>query len=649
MKRTNSPRAADHFLEAAAPGQPMEVIWQPSPDTGHGEQRAHLMSIIETRSLLAIFQPIVSMPGGRIIGYEGLIRGPSDSPLHSPINLFRAAQQFGVSLKMERLCREIVIETFAKLKLAGKLFLNVSPECLLQPHFTQGETLNYMRKVGLSPETVIIELTESQPTYDYNLLREATIHYRSMGLQIAIDDLGEGFSSLRLWSELQPDFVKIDRHFIQNINQDPVKLQFVKSIQQIADNSNAQVIAEGIETEAEFLIIKDLGINLGQGYFISRPSHNPPTTLPPAVANAYTHSGIRVYPANSGIARSNTARAQKLMIAAPPVRPDTANEDVYELLVQNPQLNAVPVVSNGVPVGLISRYKMIDFFSRLYARDLYGRKPCSRIMDTAPLVVDKDLGIASLSQLIVASDVRYLSDGFIITENGKYAGIGTGHDLMREITEMQIHAARYANPLTLLPGNVPINEHIDRLIQSRVQFVACYCDLDHFKPFNDRYGYRRGDDVIQATARVLSQACAPERDFVGHVGGDDFIVLFQSDDWEARCRKALEAFQDTIVHFFSAEDRRNMGYTTEDRRGQQMFHPLTAISIGAVVIPPDVYSSHHEIAEATAQVKKQAKRISGNSLFIERRKVEQQPARKAGKTTLTPCRLSPDAANVEAI
>jgi diguanylate cyclase (GGDEF)-like protein len=108
---------------------------------------------------------------------------------------------------------------------------------------------------------------------------------------------------------------------------------------------------------------------------------------------------------------------------------------------------------------------------------------------------------------------------------------------MREITQMQIHAARYANPLTQLPGNVPINEHIDRLLESGTRFWVCYFDLDHFKPFNDVYGYRRGDDVIQLTGNILTSNCDPDRDFVGHIGGDDFMVLFQSETGSSAARR----------------------------------------------------------------------------------------------------------------
>ena len=577
-----------------------------------------LAEIIEKRQLTPHFQPIISMPSGKIVGYEGLIRGPSDSPLHSPLSLFKAAGQCGLALELERLCRQVTLETFVRLNLTGKLFLNVSPECLLQPHFRGGETLDYMRSLGLSPHQVVIELTENQPTYDYPLLLEAVRHYRAMGLEIAIDDLGEGFSSLRLWSELRPEYVKIDRHFIQNINQDPVKLQFVRSIQQIAENSSTQIIAEGIETHAEFMIIKDIGIAFGQGYYIARPNAIPAITVSPDAANSLSQSGVAVYPRN-GLISQKTATAMKLLIPALTVTPETDNDEVYRIFGDDPTLQSLPVVRQGIPVGLINRNTLVDRFARPFRRELYGKKPCTQFMDPAPLVVDKNISLQELSHAVVAAGQRHLSDGFIITDQGAYIGIGTGHDLMREITQMQISAARYANPLTLLPGNVPINEHINRLLESQVRFCACYCDLDNFKPFNDTYGYRKGDEIIQTTGEILSQACDPERDFIGHIGGDDFIVLFQSPDWELRCRSTLDNFARMIAPIFKPEHHAQGGYLSVDRRDRTVFHPLVTLSIGAVLVEPEWFNSHHEISTAMTDAKKQAKRMPGNGLFIERR------------------------------
>src|SRR5437899_6863079 len=139
---------------------------------------ARLNEIIDKRLLTALFQPIIQMQTGEIIGYEGLIRGPSDSPLHSPLNLFKVAWANNLTVKVEHLCRHVVLKRFAELALPGKLFLNVSPESLLQGDVKHGETLGYIRQVGLNPQRVIIEVTENQPTYDYDLLREAVKHYR---------------------------------------------------------------------------------------------------------------------------------------------------------------------------------------------------------------------------------------------------------------------------------------------------------------------------------------------------------------------------------------------------------------------------------------------------------------------------------------
>ena len=579
---------------------------------------AQLNEIIDKRLLNAIFQPIIHLQSGEIIGYEGLIRGPSDSPMHSPLSLFKVAWANNLTVIVEHLCRRVVLERFAELGLPGKLFLNVSPESLLQRDAKHGETLDYIHEIGINPGNVIIELTESQPTYDYNLLLEAVIHYRNMGFQIAIDDLGEGFSSLRLWSELRPEYVKIDMHFIQGINRDPIKLQFVRSIQEIAEQSGTIVIAEGIETQAELLLIRDLGVACGQGYHIARPHSTPATTLSAEVAKALIRNGVAVYPQKNGF-QQNIATVQKLLRKVPTVTSDMLNNEVYELFLNEPDLQVIPVVDNGKPLGLINRINMIEHFARPFERELYGKKFCTFFMNADPLLTEKDTCLQDLSRLITEGDPRHLINGYIIVDQGQYLGMGSGHDLMREITQIQINAARYANPLTQLPGSVPINEHIDRLLQSDTRFCTCYCDLDYFKPYNDVHGYRKGDDVIQMTGKIISDHCDPDRDFIGHIGGDDFIVLFQSDNWEERCRAMLVDFESAIRLYYSIEDLDRGGYVSEDRQGRKIFYSLISLSLGVVKICPGQFYSHHQIATAAVDAKRQAKKINGNSLFIDRR------------------------------
>lgn len=579
---------------------------------------SRLDRIIDERNLSAIFQPIINMEKAAIVGYEGLIRGPSDGPLHSPTMLFQAARECGLTMEIEYLSRAIVLASFAKLGIHGKLFLNVSPEALLLEGWRSGETLRCIAESGLQPHQVVIEITENSPTLEYEVLREATEHYRAMGFEIAMDDLGEGFSSLRLWSELRPDYVKIDKHFIQNINLDPIKLQFVQSIQEIAKNAGCRIIAEGIETHAELLTVKELGVALGQGYHFAHPHPRPDTVLRPEIRETLRGIAGSLRASASLYLKKNTTVANLLKCVSP-VSSASTNEEVFSMFENNLALYAIPVVDAGVPVGLISRYTMCDTFAKRFSKELYGRRPCTMMMDRAPLVVASTVTLHELSSLILDMEPYHLASGFIVTDRGVYLGMGSGHDLLREITQMQIAAARYANPLTQLPGNVPINEHIDRLLNNGTSFCACYFDLDHFKPYNDVYGFRKGDEVIKQLSTLLQEVVQPELDFIGHIGGDDFIVLFLSEDWEARCHTLLQKFSASITAHYEERDMQSGGIEAEDRQGNRTFHPLSSLSIGAVWINPDHFASHHEVAAAASLAKKEAKKTKGNSLFLDRR------------------------------
>ncbi|MCR4303736.1 MAG: GGDEF domain-containing protein [Gallionella sp.] len=574
-----------------------------------------LQDILNQRDLSALFQPVMDISSGAFLGFEGLIRGPADNTLHSPVNLFGAARQQGLSLEVEMLSRQIVLESFAAQNLPGKIFLNVSPDALSDPTFRNGKTLTYLKNLGIDPKRVIIEITENQPTFDFEDMRNALLHYRSMGFQIAMDDLGEGFSSLRLWSELRPEFVKIDMHFVQGVNTDQIKQQFLRSIQGIALSSGTQVIAEGIETEAEFKFIRNIGIACGQGYFIARPSPTPPLN-PSAEVGCLVNTN---HPAKQPYSNTRSVTVETILRYVDPAQPGTSIEKIFASFSENKNLRAIPVAKNGRPVGLINRYELVDSFAQPYHRELLGKKPCTEIMNAAPLLVEKSTPIHELSGFLSESEIRHFTDGFIITEQGRYIGIGNGQDLLREITKAQIETARYANPLTLLPGNVPINEHIEYLLQSGKSFSVCYGDLDNFKPFNDVCGYRKGDELIQFTARLLANVCDPVHDFIGHIGGDDFILVMQSKDWEQRCHRALSAFARTSSALFDKDHLSMGGYLTGNRQGRIVHHPLPTLSIGAACIIPKLFGSHYEVAAAATAAKKMAKEKPGNSLFIERR------------------------------
>lgn len=145
----------------------------------------------------------------------------------------------------------------------------------------------------------------------------------------------------------------------------------------------------------------------------------------------------------------------------------------------DPNLFAIPVV-DGVPVGMVRRSRFVHEFTRPFRHELYDKLPCALFMDNDPLIVEASTAIPALSELLTDSDHRHLASGFIITEQQRYLGVGSGQALVRELTGMQINTARYANPLTMLPGNVPIDEHVERLLGAKIAFNAAYIDIDHF-------------------------------------------------------------------------------------------------------------------------------------------------------------------------
>lgn len=581
--------------------------------------------IVDQRRLSAVFQPILDFRSRSYLAFEGLIRGPLAASLHAPSELFEAAHAAGMNTEFERLCREVVLREFARLRLPGKLFINVSINCLADPHFMNGQTARLFAEIGMRPQQVVIELTENQHVADFSALRDVLAVYRRQGYQIAVDDLGEGFSNLRMWSEVRPDFVKIDRHFISGIADDMLKFSLVRAMHEIAEASNCVVIAEGIETEAEFTTVRDLGIGYGQGYLISRPEAQPGTACNAVVQELMARNQLIVFPQARGSKSATCAR--HMMSTLTPVTPEIDNEAIYVRFESDPDLQVIPVVTpDGVPLGLINRHSLLDRYARPFRRELYGRKPCSLLMDPQPLIVDHSVSIQEIGLLLGQSAQHHMLDGFIVTEGGRYVGIGATQVLMRLITDMQITAARYANPLTQLPGNVPISEHIERLLQIGAEFVACYCDLDHFKPYNDHYGYRQGDQLIQALGNLLEQTCDARLDFVGHIGGDDFILLMQSTNWQERLDRTLQLFADVIAAMSDQQHLRHGGYWGEDRRGNAIFHPLPTLSIGCLVVSGGQFHTHHEVSTAVSTAKKQAKKISGNSVFVERR----QPPATAG-------------------
>lgn len=581
----------------------------PSRLPGRNPQTAGTVAdLIRYGGLTVVFQPIADLATAGVYAHEALVRGP-EGPLQLPDALFASARQERIEDELEMACLALAI-TRHPLDAVGKLFINLSARALIEAFETleAGQPPAWLQRPGLAPASIVVEITEHGHVQDPASLLAAVRQLRQLGVRIALDDFGDGRSSLRLWSELRPDYVKIDKYFASGISSNGDKLSTYRALIQIAEIFGSTIVAEGLENEEDLTVVRDLGVALGQGWFIGRPG---PWTMAeplPQAARAIRNRQIAVFPERRRVGdRGETI--DRLSLPVDPVGPALTNDELFDLFRDDELRRAVAIVDKGRPVALVNRQRFMDRYAKPFHRELYGRKPCTLFANVHPLMLDRNTSIDELTSVLTSEDQRYLTDGFIVTDKGMYAGLGTGEQLVRSVTEHRVEAARHASPLTLLPGNIPITNHIRRLLDNGCEFAACYCDLDGFKPFNDKYGYWRGDQMIQLAARVLTTHCDPRRDFVGHVGGDDFVLLLQSDDWDERCRRALESFNRQAVQLFDEDARARGGIDAEDRHGIQRFFPFTSMSIGVVRVKPGSHLEPEDVASVAALAKHKAKNL----------------------------------------
>lgn len=232
-------------------------------------------NIIKCQRIKSVFQSIVSLKDGTVHGYEALSRIKNPEVIHSPEELFRLAHIYGKTWELEKLCRKQILRSYSikyKENYNGKLFINVNPMVMMDKAFQSNFTKRYLQKMGVSPESIVIEITERNEIEDIDRFVQVLKHYKNEGYQIAIDDLGACYSGLNIICSIHPQYLKIDMELIRNIHKDSMKYAIVKGLVEIARQSAIYLIAEGIESEEELAALIELGVDFGQGFFLGKPN-----------------------------------------------------------------------------------------------------------------------------------------------------------------------------------------------------------------------------------------------------------------------------------------------------------------------------------------------------------------------------------------
>ncbi|CQR41924.1 Diguanylate cyclase/phosphodiesterase [Thiomonas sp. CB3] len=564
------------------------------------------------------FQPVFDLRGQSIHAFEALARGPQGSPLERPDALFQTARENGRLYELDALCVRTSLETFARLNLPGQLFINVTQTLLDSGWLGSSAALDLLQRLGLPPSRIVFELLESDDLLKDGVGMEQAEHLHRLGFALALDDMGRGFGRFEAWQRLHPRYLKIDRAFCAGLADDAIKAAFVRSMLLMAEASRSWVVAEGVESARDLRVLREIGVQLAQGFVLERPSAAPSREMRPAQRGLIEAAQPELYP----LASRGSVEQSALGLARPiaPVQPQVRLEEVLRRFDAQPDLMSIPVVdANGRALGILNRYVLADRLWRPHVRDLLGNKPCAQVMSADVLKLDVSSSLHQASQLIADASFRHATEGVLVTEQGDYRGLLLVGDLLRLVNEFQIQTARYANPLTLLPGNVPINEQIDRLLASGQSFVAAYGDIDHFKPFNDVFGYRLGDEVIVLLADLLRARFGRPGDFVGHIGGDDFIVVSAEPDAVERLQTIPQEFAAEMPRFFNADQRERGGYEAVNRRGEAQWFGFPTVSFGVLTLASGQVESHREVSALLVELKKVAKAQAYDRVFIDRR------------------------------
>jgi diguanylate cyclase (GGDEF)-like protein len=295
----------------------------------------------------------------------------------------------------------------------------------------------------------------------------------------------------------------------------------------------------------------------------------------------------------------------------PQISPASKCEAVDHIFKNDPHLQGVVVIDNGYPVALIMRIRFYQQIGTLYGYTLYMGRPISLLMDKDPLIVEYKTPITEVSKLAMNRKEENLYDYVIVTHEEKMFGAVSVRDLLLNFAEIQAMAASFLNPLTGLPGNMSINEGLVKCLHQE-QFSVLYIDLDHFKAYNDTYGFKEGDRLIQATAEIAKHCALRLEGFLGHIGGDDFIVIIDSHQYSEACATLIEEFNSVVKGFYHSQHLSQQYVLTENRSGHVEEIPLVSISVAVVTNRYRSFHSIEDISEEAARMKKRCKMVQGS-------------------------------------
>lgn len=237
--------------------------------------RERLLDTILRERIVTAYQPILDLRTRTVLGFEALSRGQRGTGFETADALFGAAAEQRLLVELDRLCRKRAFLSSGRISSNAKIFVNTLPTTIRDPQFRGRALIDFLDQAQVSPDRIVIEITEKLVIENYNLFREAMAYFTDLGMSFAVDDVGAGYSGLESIARLKPAFLKVDIALVRDVHASLVNREMVKAITTLGRGIGATVIAEGIHSDAEATALQELGVNWGQGYLLGRPEAGP--------------------------------------------------------------------------------------------------------------------------------------------------------------------------------------------------------------------------------------------------------------------------------------------------------------------------------------------------------------------------------------
>jgi diguanylate cyclase (GGDEF)-like protein len=587
------------------------------------------------------FQPIVNIHNGRCYGYEALLRNHAAAGFDTIDSVFDLAYQENLLHQTDLFLREKAFKKFSQIinYQAEKLFFNLDSRILFTEDYQEGLTRRLMRKYSLQEDNITFEISEKHNVCRTESFVKTLSVYRNQGFRIAMDDFGSGFSGLQMLYFTEPDFIKIDRFFISGIEKDRKKKLFVSNIVEISHLLGINVIAEGVETDAEFFECRNVGCDLVQGYRVQYPE----TDLQ-LLKSVYME--IRSLSETDKRNRNNQDQVL-LMPQIEYIEPTLNHAKIYHIFkrfTSELKHNFIPVIdNNGEPLGVIKEETLKKYAYAPYGKELL-RNPAfgcelNRFITKFPLA---DIH-ASIENILKIYSNNENIEGILIIEDMKYVGFLSASALLKVINQKNLALARDQNPLTCLPGNSLIYEYVSNALEKTdVNYNLIYFDFDNFKPFNDTYGFRNGDRAILLFSDMLKKYAGKYNGFAGHIGGDDFFMGFKERPVEDVCKEIIEIsknFHKNVESFYDGKAIKDGYIYAKDREGRNQKFSIMTVSSVILTLPDNrdqIYATDI-LSQLLAKLKKISKKSAGSvccANFIDL--VKRQSDLMTSKTAIHP-------------